>query len=110
MNKIFGLDEYQEMCLRTCPNINGINMVLGLCGESGEIADIIKKIEFHGHPLNDVNIEKLKLECGDVLWYVAMLAKFLNFTLSDIATANQEKLKKRYPNGFESKRSLERKD
>lgn len=110
MEKILGLDDFQAMCLRTCPPItSGTNMVLGLCGETGEIADIVKKVEFHGHPLDEKTIEKIKLELGDVLWYVGMLAKHLNFTLSEVATANQEKLMRRYPQGFSAERSINRK-
>lgn len=105
---ITGLNEYQELCSRTCPNSNGVNMTLGLCGEAGEVADIVKKIEFHGHPFDDKTIGKLKLELGDVLWYVAMLASHLGFSLSDVAVANQEKLLRRYPDGFSSSDSINR--
>lgn len=91
---ILGLDDYQAMCLRTCPNLNFVNFALGLCGESGEIADIVKKVEFHNHPLDAETIKKIKLELGDVLWYVAMMAKYLGCNLSEIATSNQDKLLK----------------
>lgn len=110
MEKIFGLDDYQAMCLRTCPPItNGVNMVLGLCGETGEIADIVKKVEFHGHPLDKATLNKIKLELGDVLWYVAMMSKHLDLKLSDVATSNQEKLENRYPDGFSPEKSINRK-
>ena len=79
---------------------------LGLAGESGEVADLVKKSHYHGH---DWDIDKLGLELGDVLWYVAILAWYLGFSLSDIAKNNIEKLEKRYPKGyFESEKSINR--
>jgi NTP pyrophosphatase (non-canonical NTP hydrolase) len=78
---------------------------LGLTGEAGEVADIIKKVLGHGHPLNR---EKIAEELGDVLWYVAVLANELDYSLSDIANRNIEKLKRRYPEGFSVERSLKR--
>ncbi len=110
METILGLDDYQAMCMRSCANLNGVNMVLGLCGETGEIADIVKKVEFHGHPMDEATVEKLKLECGDVFWYLALLSKHLGFNLSEIATSNIEKLQKRYPEGFKVENSINRKD
>ena len=80
---------------------------LGIAGESGECADIIKKHIGHGHPLN---VEKLKLELGDVLWYVAALAHLIDMPLSEIAQANLDKLRKRYPNGFSTEASIARVD
>ena len=81
---------------------------LGIAGESGEVADIIKKVVHHRHPLDEATREKLLKELGDVLWYVAHAASVLGVTLDDVAYANVEKLRKRYPDGFSSERSINR--
>lgn len=70
---------------------------LGLTGEAGEVADLLKKGYGHGH---GVDTEKLKKELGDVLWYLAVLADAFGMTLEDVARANVEKLRARYPAGF----------
>lgn len=84
-----------------------LNFSLGMCGESGEFADMIKKHVFHGHAMD---VPKLKRELGDVLWYVATLSDTLGFTLEDVMQTNIEKLKERYPQGFTSEDSIARKD
>lgn len=84
-----------------------INSVMGLCGESGEAIDIVKKWFAHGHELDR---EHLKKELGDIAWYLAEAATALDITLESVLEANIEKLKKRYPEGFETKRSVERAD
>lgn len=70
---------------------------LGLCGEAGEIADLIKKHAWHGRELDRTEIAN---ELGDVLWYVADLSTALGLSLDDVATRNVEKLRRRYPDGF----------
>ena len=82
-----------------------INSVMGLCGESGEAIDIVKKHLFQGH---DLDKEKLAKELGDIAWYLAEAATALNMDLDDIFASNIEKLKKRYPEGFDSERSIHR--
>jgi NTP pyrophosphatase (non-canonical NTP hydrolase) len=69
----------------------------GLAGESGEVADLIKKQIGHGH---DLDKDKLTKELGDVLWYLSQVAQQYEISLSTVATANIEKLRKRYPDGF----------
>lgn len=95
-----GLNEYQDAAYEFASeqgrNNAVLNGVLGLSGESGECADIVKKHLFQGHEMNK---DKLKDELGDVLWYVALTAKGLGLTLEDIAQYNIEKLSKRYPTG-----------
>lgn len=81
------------------------NGALGIAGEAGEVADAIKKHLFHGHALD---VEGLRDELGDVLWYVATLAKTLGLSLDDVAAANVAKLKARYPEGFDPARSRAR--
>ena len=106
------INEYQELAMRTVnPKLNKdeilINSVMGLCGESGEAIDIVKKWFAHGHELDR---EHLKKELGDIAWYLAEAATALDITLESVLEANIEKLKKRYPEGFEAKRSIERDD
>jgi len=72
---------------------------LGLSGETGEIADLLKKYLHHrnGKPLD---VGKIKDELGDVLWYAAVLADTLGFSLEDAMAANIAKLEARHKNGF----------
>jgi NTP pyrophosphatase (non-canonical NTP hydrolase) len=104
------LDEYQKLALRTAGHRDSEDKVLiyaalGLAGESGEVAEVIKKTFFHGHQLDK---ESLHQELGDVLWYVAVMAAGLGFGLDQIAQANVAKLRSRYPEGFSEERSIHR--
>lgn len=103
------LNEYQAEALRTASNGASSSQLhiaaLGLCGESGEFADLIKKHLEQGHPLDR---EKLKKELGDVFWYLAFGAACIGMTLDEIAEANKAKLRKRYPDGFSVERSVNR--
>ena len=108
-------DTYQELALRTASASSledtGTMLntaALGLSGESGEIADHVKKVMFHGHPLDDATRDKIAKEIGDILWYCAMGTKGIGISLGEIATMNVEKLKKRYPEGFSTENSLNR--
>ena len=78
---------------------------LGLSGEAGEVQDLIKKWLFQESTLD---VQHLKRELGDVLWYVARLCEAFNVDLDEIMEVNIEKLKQRYPNGFEPARSNHR--
>ena len=80
---------------------------LGLTGEAGEFADHIKKWVYHNH---DLDREALKLELGDILWYVQEAAAALGLTLQQVADANVQKLARRYPNGFTPEDSKARVD
>ena len=104
------INEYQSLAMRTVNTELSdrdilINAVMGLCGESGEVIDIVKKHISHGHPLDR---EKLIAELGDVAWYLAECAYALGVSLEDVMRANIEKLKARYPDGFSSERSINR--
>lgn len=103
------LNEYQELATRTAnPHENAlINYGLGLGGESGEVLELIKKYAFHGHAIQS---DEIKNELGDVLWYLSNIANLVGLTLEEIATANIEKLRKRYPEGFTTEDSLKRVD
>lgn len=81
------------------------NAALGLAGESGEVADLIKKASFQGHPVDE---EHLAEEIGDILWYCALAATGLGLDLDDIAQNNINKLMRRYPDGFDRERSIQR--
>jgi len=103
-------NEYQALAMRTLnPALEKkdvlINGVMGLCGESGEAIDIVKKWLAQGH---DLDREKLAKELGDICWYLAETATALDLSLEDIMAANIEKLKRRYPEGFDSARSITR--
>lgn len=82
-----------------------INGVMGLCGESGEVIDIVKKHHAQGHELNK---EELIKELGDVCWYIAEIAYVLDVKLEDVMALNIEKLSKRYKNGFTIEESINR--
>lgn len=104
------LIEYQLLAQRTSrhdlPAESHItNGVLGLAGEAGECADLLKK---HYYQDNRPFREQLIDELGDVMWYVAETASGLGVSLDDIALHNVEKLKKRYPEGFDPEKSLHR--
>lgn len=78
---------------------------LGISGEAGEVADSLKKMLFHGHPLD---VPAVADELGDVMWYVVLLCDTLGLTLDEVMEANVEKRRKRYPEGFTSERSIHR--
>ncbi len=104
------LNEYQRLAQRTCnmtdsPEAKIENGVLGMCGEAGECADLLKK---HRHQKHEFDREKMLEEAGDVLWYVAETAAGLGATLEEVAQHNIDKLKKRYPQGFDPQRSIHR--
>lgn len=84
-----------------------VNGALGLAGESGEVADIVKKAMFQGHAIDKEHIAK---ELGDVLWYVAETATAIGYDLETIMQMNIDKLIKRYPEGFSSQRSMNREE
>ncbi len=105
------INEYQSLAMRTASGMNYehhgmlLNGVLGLCGESGEVADIVKKATFQGHELN---IEHVAKELGDICWYIAVSATAIGCDLETIMKMNIEKLRKRYPDGFDAERSKHR--
>lgn len=106
------LNEYQELAQRTSNRalaIKGhlLNGVLGLAGEAGECADLVKKHCYQdARPIHDALIDEL----GDVLWYVGETAAALGVSLEEIGQHNVEKLRRRYPEGFEAQRSLHREE
>lgn len=94
--------EYQQEAKRTSaapwPERERLMVqTLGLCGEAGEVADMVKKATWHGKPIDRT---KLQDELGDVLWYLADIATACGLSLDEIASENLDKLQKRYPSGF----------
>ena len=105
------VNEYQKMALSTLNPALGkqdvlINGVMGLCGESGEAIDIVKNHLAQGHLLDREGLIK---ELGDVAWYLAETAYALDVSLEEVFQRNIDKLKARYPEGFDARRSVERK-
>lgn len=93
--------DYQQAALRTSqaePHRERLLVqALGLNGEAGEVADLIKKWAWHGKPLDS---ERIKDELGDCLWYLSDIASAFGLNLDDVAQHNIDKLMKRYPHGF----------
>lgn len=106
------INEYQKLAMTTLnPKLKKeevlINSVMGLCGESGEAIDIVKKWFAQGHELDREHLAK---ELGDIAWYLAEAATALDLSLEEILEENIKKLKKRYPEGFEVEKSIQRAD
>ena len=104
-------DEYQDEVRRTASADLPYPMMqcmfaLGVAGEAGEVADMIKKHVGHGHTLDKIKLVK---ELGDVLWYVVALADLHNISLAQVMIENARKLRVRYPNGFSPEASQNRK-
>ena len=105
------VNEYQKAAMETLnPALNQkevlINSVMGLCGESGEAIDIVKKWLMQGHELDKEHLVK---ELGDVEWYLAEAATALDVPLEVIFQGNLDKLRRRFPNGFDTEASVNRK-
>ena len=100
-------NEYQIEALRTASGMNKafpmeLNGVMGLAGESGECVDLMKKHLFQGHALDKEHLAK---ELGDVAGYLAVTSHAIGYDLETIFRMNIDKLRKRYPNGFDTDRS-----
>ena len=94
------------MDLNRPPRDNCYHALHGMVGEIGEIHSIYQK-EYQGHEIDD---EHLKKEVGDLLWFVAEYCTAKGWSLDDVADLNIEKLKARYPEGFDTEHSLHRKE
>ena len=104
------INEYQKEAMTLLnPALTGkdvlMNALMGLCGESGEAIDIMKKHLYQGH---DLDREKLIKELGDIAWYLAETAYALDVNLEKVFRDNIEKLKNRYPEGFDTEKSINR--
>ena len=106
------INDYQKLAMTTLnPALSKkdvlINGVMGLCGESGEAIDIVKKWLAQGHELDKAHLAK---ELGDIAWYLAEAAYAIGMSLEDILVGNIEKLKKRFPEGFNEQKSINREE
>ena len=106
-------DIYQLDVLKYAPDYrhympNVLYAAIGMCGEAGEVSELVKKYAYHGHA---IDTEHLARELGDVLWYVSYMAHLFGYSLGKIMEMNQDKLAKRYPDGkFDEERSRNRKE
>ena len=92
INRIRDLEETSEMHRL-------LTAAVGMSAEGGEFLEIVKKMIFQGKPYNDDNVRHLKIELGDVLWYVAQACMALDISLDEITDMNIDKLSKRFPDG-----------
>ncbi len=104
------INEYQKLAMSSLnPDLSEkdvlINGVMGICGEAGEAIDIVKRHLAQGHELDKEHLAK---ELGDIAWYLAETATVLGYTLEEILQMNIDKLKKRYPDGFDTEKSINR--
>ena len=93
INRIRDLEETSEMHRL-------LTAAVGMSAEGGEFLEIVKKMIFQGKPYNDDNVRHLKIELGDILWYVAQACIALDISLDDITDMNIDKLSKRFPDGY----------
>lgn len=104
-------NEYQELASRTIrkglsPHELKMHALHGLAGEVGEIHSLYQKV-YQGHDIDEGH--ELK-ELGDLLWFIAEYCTARGFFLEDVMRMNIDKLKARYPEGFDPKKSLHRKE
>jgi NTP pyrophosphatase (non-canonical NTP hydrolase) len=71
----------------------------GMSAEAGEFTEIVKKMFLQGKPYNEDNIEHLKIELGDIMWYAAQACMALDVSFEEVLERNYLKLSKRYPEG-----------
>ena len=83
---------------------------IGICSEGGELLDLVKKILFQGKEPTPELRGKIKLELGDVMWYVQQVLIWSGWTLEEVLAENTKKLTGRFPEGFSVDKSEKRKD
>jgi len=110
VRKAMTVNEYQKLAMKSLnPALSRkdvlINGVMGLCGEAGEAIDMVKKHLHQGHELDR---KKLASELGDIAWYLAETAYALEIPLEEVFRSNIDKLKRRYPEGFDTAHSRNR--
>jgi NTP pyrophosphatase (non-canonical NTP hydrolase) len=89
------------------PLLRRLHAAIGISGEAGEILDYFKKGMMFG---KIIDRNKVKEECGDLLWYMSIMLDSYGFSFEEIMQANYDKLRVRYPNGFSEKDALLRRD
>ena len=88
-----------ELQAQGCKIERLLTAAVGISAEGGEFMEIVKKIAFQGKPYDEANINHLRVELGDVLWYVAQACIALDVSLDDVIGQNIKKLSSRYPGG-----------
>ncbi len=83
---------------------------IGICSEGGELLDLVKKLLFQGKEPTPELREKIKLELGDVMWYVQQVLIWGGWSLNEVLAENTKKLSGRYPEGFSVDKSENRED
>ena len=111
MNKLsVNENSYQELAARTInkdltKDEQKMHALHGMVGEIGEIHSLYQKVyQNHG----EIDKDHLIKEVGDLLWFIAEFCTSIDVNLIDVMNTNIEKLRKRYPNGFDSERSIHR--
>jgi NTP pyrophosphatase (non-canonical NTP hydrolase) len=104
------LDDYQTAAARTLnPRLTDAERLMdaaaGLAEEGGEVLSLVRKHLYQSHPLDR---DRLAKELGDVLWCLAAVAREAGLGLDAVASANLEKLRRRYPEGYSDEKSRER--
>jgi len=92
-------DRLRELYSKDFNTHRALTAALGLCAESGEFTEIVKKIVFQGKPVTKENLFHMKRELGDIMWYLIQACILLETTPEEIIEMNVEKLKSRYPGG-----------
>lgn len=107
--------EYGRLALRTLasdvaadPMKVTLNAATGIASEAGEVNEIVKKRFFHHHPDDAEARVHMAKELGDLLWYWNLMCHAYGLDPASVAETNIEKLKKRYPEGFSTERSINR--
>ena len=97
------VNDYHQAAMRTAPELDRqqmlIDAALGLTGEAGEVADLVKKANYQGHILDKDAVMK---ELGDIAWYIALACQALGVSMQEVLQINVDKLRKRYPDGFDT--------
>lgn len=108
--RINSADDYQSLTRRTqsckTKEDRARHGVFGLASEAGEVAGIMQK-KYQGHSIDREHMAK---ELGDCLWMIAEICDAFGLSLAEVMGKNIEKLRERYPDGFEAEKSLHRKD
>ena len=104
------LKEYQKLCKKTAKKYRNkekeiMTWGLGIAGEAGDVAGCIKKTYGHG----DDQKKGTRENCGDTLWYIAMICNFYGWDLEEVMNENVEKLLRRHPKGFTRKAAVKNK-
>lgn len=104
------MKDYQSLAMITkntdlTAEQNMLNASMGLCGEAGEVLELFKKHWFQGHGLDH---DEVIDELSDVCWYVALMCDSLGITIEEVQEHNIKKLRKRYPEGFKTHDSINR--